>query len=266
MSRQVAVNTERWHRLNRAVRALAILGFLLSLAFPAFSDQAIDSILQETDLPTYGWAGLTDWDFWLESLLLMVLAAVLGAVLALHPQHGQTLDTTDDIETLQIYTVYSVVGAIVGIMVVKYGMVVGFVLFGIGGLIRFRTVLQSANRTGRVILVTLVGLACGMRLPHVALLSSVFGFVLFYFMDARVSYRMDINGIKPEAFRDATKAYREVLTKLDCNVLSERKNPIKRRLTYVFRCKRVLDAEQLDEMLEKRIDPALRGIVNWEID
>ena len=49
-------------------------------------------------------------------------------------------------------------------------------------------------------------------------------------------------------------------------MLSEKKNPIKRRLTFVFRCQEVLDSEQLDELLEKRIDPKLRGIVNWEID
>jgi hypothetical protein len=260
------VNTEGKYEKRRVLQALAIVVLLFALVASALSDQAPGSLLQDTDLPVDGWAALTDWSFWLESFLLMVLAAVLGAVLALHPQHGQTLDTTDDIESLQIYTVYSVVGAIVGIMVVKYGMVVGFVLFGIGGLIRFRTVLQSANRTGRVILVTLVGLACGMRLPHVALLSTAFGFVLFYAMDARVSYRLDISGIKHDVFRDAAAAYRDVLTTRGCKVLSEKKNPIKRRLTFVFRCKEVLDSEQLDELLEKRIDPKLRGIVNWEID
>lgn len=241
---------------------------MVGLLLPAlaFADQSVDALLPETGLSPDGWAGLTDWHFWLESLVLMLLAAALGAVLALHPQHGQTLDAPDDIDTLQIYTIYAVVGAIVGIMVVRYGMVVGFVLFGIGGLIRFRTVLQSASRTGRVILVTLVGLACGMRLPHVALLSSVFGFVLFYLMDSRVSYRMDINAIDTAVFNETSAAYRRLLAKLDCHVLSEKKNPIKHRLTYVFRCKRSLDSQELERMLENSIDPALRGIVNWEVD
>lgn len=260
------MNAWRWHRANRAFTALVVLGLLQSAVPGALAQQAVEPILQETGLPADGWTELWDWRFWLESLSLMLLAAILGAVLALHPQHGQTLDTPDDIETLQIYTIYAVVGAVVGIMVVKYGLVVGFVLFGIGGLIRFRTVLQSANRTGRVILVTLIGLACGMRLPHVAILSSVFGFILFYVMDSRVSYRMDINAIDPEVFADATAAYRELLATLDCRVLSEKKNPAKRRLTYVFRCSRSLDSAQLEDMLEKRIDPGLRGIVNWEID
>ena len=215
-------------------------------------------MLQESDLSQDGWPALTDWRFWFESLLLMSLAAVLGAILALHPQHGQTLDTKDDVETLPIYTIYSVIGAIVGIMVVRYGMVVGFVLFGIGGLIRFRTVLQSANRTGRVILVTLIGLACGMRLPHVALLSSIFGFILFYAMDSRVTYRMSVSAIEPTVFVEATAAYREILAKLDCQVLSERKNPSKRRLAFVFRCPRPLECQQLEQKLEKGIDPALR--------
>lgn len=248
-----------------AADALALVALLVAFAAPALANPTAESMLQGSELLPDGWSALTDWGFWLESLLLMVLAAVLGAILALHPRHGQTLDTTDDVETLQIYTIYSVIGAIVGIMVVRYGMIVGFVLFGIGGLIRFRTLLQSANRTGRVILVTLVGLACGMRLPHVALLSSGFGFMLFYIMDSRVSYRMDINAINPDVYVDATAAYRDLLKKFECQVLSEKKNPAKGRLTYVFRCKRAVECNHLEKMLEDGIDPALRGIVNWEI-
>lgn len=264
--RHQAVDLECRGLTGRALTVLAVVALLLAISAPAFANQASQSLLQESNLSPDGWPALTDWGFWLESLLLMSLAAVLGAILALHPQHGQTLDTKDDVEALPIYTIYSVIGAIVGIMVVRYGMVVGFVLFGIGGLIRFRTVLQSANRTGRVILVTLIGLACGMRLPHVAVLSSIFGFVLFYAMDSRVTYRIYINAIDPASFLETTEAYQEILAKLDCQVLSERKNPGKGRLVIVFRCKRPLECQQLERTLEESIDPALRGIVNWEIN
>jgi hypothetical protein len=261
----MAVSIEGKDRTRPVLQAVAAVGLLVTAMSSALANQAPESMFQGTEMSAGGWPALTDWGFWVESLLLMSLAAVLGAVLALHPKHGQTLDTRDDVETLPIYTIYSVVGAIVGIMVIRYGMVVGFVLFGIGGLIRFRTVLQSANRTGRVILVTLIGLACGMRLPHVALLSSVFGFMLFYAMDSRVTYRMDIKAIDPKVYVETAAAYRQVLAELTCNVLSEKKNPGKRRLTYIFRCKRALDCEQLEQVLEKSIDPSLRGIVNWEI-
>jgi hypothetical protein len=243
-----------------------VLGVALLLASAsAWPDQAIEGLLQQPSLEADGWSGFTDWQFWSRALATLSMAAVLGAILALHPRHGQTSDSPEDIETLPVYTIYAVVGAIVGIMVVNYGMVVGFVLFGIGGLIRFRTVLQSANRTGRVILVTLIGLACGLQLPHVAVLSTVFGFLLFYAMDSRICYRMEITALGDDIFRDAEHAYRKLLQRLDCHVLSERKNPGKRRLTFVFRCSRSVDSACLEKTIEDGIDPALRGIVNWEI-
>lgn len=221
---------------------------------------------QEPGIVAEGWSGFVDWAFWLEALVMLSMAAVLGAALALHPKHGQTSDSTEDVESLQIYMIYAVVGAIVGIMVVKYGLVVGFVLFGIGGLIRFRTVLQSANRTGRVILVTLIGLACGLQLPHVAVLSAIFGFVLFYIMDARVCYRLEVIAIPPDVFYESACAYSKVMHELNCRLLSERKNPIKNRLIFVFRCKKGVDIERLKKIIDDGIDPGLRGLSNWEVN
>ena len=77
-----------------------------------------------------GWVGFTDLGFMLNAVLTLTLAAVLGAVLAYHPKHRQTADTLEEIEAPRVYILYSVVGALIGIMVVHYGLVVGFVLFG----------------------------------------------------------------------------------------------------------------------------------------
>lgn len=261
------MNTRYGWARARAVRASAALGLILCTVCGRClgAGQNLDAVLQPGRFPGGGWSDFSDPGFWLEALVSLLLAAGMGAILALHPRHGQTVDAPDDVETLQVYTIYAVVGAIVGMMVVRYGMVVGFVLFGIGGLIRFRTVLQSANRTGRVILVALIGLSCGLQLLHVAVLATVFAFLLFYLMDARVSYRMEVSGLDPEHFGEAASAYRELLGRLDCNVMSEKKNPLKSRLTYVFRCSRSADSEQIERALAAGIEPALRGIVNWEI-
>ena len=129
-----------------------------------------------------GWQGFTDIGFLVSATLTLLLAVILGAIIAYHPKHGQTADTLAEIEAPKVYVMYSVIGAIIGIMVVKYGLVVGFVLFGIGGLIRFRTNLRSASLTGRVIFTTLIGLSCGLDLPHVAVLATVFGYVLIYIL------------------------------------------------------------------------------------
>ena len=155
------------------------------------TDQSLaNALLQDPGSLGEGWRGFTDIAFLCNATLTLTLAALLGAIIAYHPKHRQTADTMQEIEAPKVYIMYAVIGAIIGIMVVKYGLVVGFVLFGIGGLIRFRTVLRSAILTGNVILVTLIGLSCGLDLPHVAVLATVFGFVLIYALEARVTYRM----------------------------------------------------------------------------
>jgi hypothetical protein len=133
-------------------------------------------------------------------------------------------DTPEEIEAPKVYITYAMIGAIIGIMVAKYGMVVGFVLFGIGGLIQFRTVLRSATLTGDVIFVTLIGLSCGLDLPHVAVLSTAFGFVLIYILDAKIIYRIDVMMLTSEIVGLAAKAYRQVLEQHGCRVLSEKKS------------------------------------------
>ena len=161
---------------------------------------------------------------------------------------------------------FAVIGSLIGILVVKYGMVVGFVLFGIGGLIRFRTALRSARLTGQVMFVTLIGLSCGLDLPHVAVLATLFAFLLIYILDSRVTYRVDIRALPAESISRSAEAYRKLLEEQNFVVISERKNPAKERMRIIFKTRRHISHEQLQDLFETRIDPPLKGTVDWEID
>ncbi len=151
-------------------------------------------------------------------------------------------------------------------MVVKYGLVVGFVLFGIGGLIRFRTILRSATLTGNVIFVTLIGLSCGLDLPHVAVLATVFGFVLIYIVDAKATYRVDVRVIGPEQVAASAAAYRALLEQQGCRIVSEKKNPAKEHVRFIFHTGINVTRDDLAELFATKIDPALKGTVDWEVD
>jgi len=235
-------------------------------ASPAWGQQMPEMFLQEPGSLGEGWQGFADVRFLANALLTLTLATILGAAIAYHPKHGQTADTLEEIEAPKTYIMYSVIGAIIGIMVVKYGLVVGFVLFGIGGLIRFRTILGSASLTGRVILVTLIGLSCGLDLPHVAVLATSFGFVLIYILDARVTYRIDIRAVPSTRVAEAAEAYRAVLEQQDCRIMSEKKNPGKEKVTFVFQSTPQVSRYRLEELLETNIDESLKGSVDWEVD
>jgi hypothetical protein len=159
-----------------------------------------------------------------------------------------------------------VIGALIGIMVLKFGLVVGFVVFGIGGLIRFRTVMQSASMTGYAIFVTLIGLASGLNLPHIALLATVFCFVLIFILDTRVTYSISVKGLSADRVVEAAAAYRRSLESHGCRIVNERRDLIKQRVAFIFRSRQHVKSQDLDAVFVKEIDPVLRGAVDWEID
>ena len=239
---------------------------VLFITSSAYANQAAEFLYEERKALGEGWSGFLDVSFLIGSLITMTLAAVLGAAIGYHPNHGQTADTLEEIEAPKIFIMYSVIGAIIGILVVKYGLVVGFVLFGIGGLIRFRTALRSASLTGRVIFVTLIGLSCGLDLPHVAVLATLFSFVLIYIVDSRVTYRIDVQALLAENIVEAAGAYRKALEQRGCRIMSEKKNPAKDRVTFIFKGPRKASRDELENALDSDIEARLRGTVDWEVD
>ena len=248
------------------MRILWLAFCLVLVASRAWSQQVPDFLMQEPGSLGEGWQGFADFGFLANALLTLTLSAMLGATIAYHPKHRQTADTLEEIEAPKVYITYAVIGALIGIMVVKYGLVVGFVLFGIGGLFRFRTALRSASLTGRVIFVTLIGLSCGLDLPHVAALATAFGFVLIYVLHAHITYRIDVRALPSGRVAEAAAAYRGVLEQQGCRIMSEKKNPGKKSVTFIFRSARDLTRHHLEELVEAKIDASLTGSLDWEID
>src|SRR5512146_1084673 len=158
-----------------------------------------------------GWSGFLDVSFLAGAALALVLASVLGAAIAYHPSLRRTVDSLEEAEAHKVYVLSAGIGAITGMMVLKYGVAVGFVVFGIGGLIRFRTDLRSAPMTGRLIFVTLIGLSCGLDLPALAVLATAFGFLLIAVLGARIDYRIAVKGLTAASIPAAARAYRAVL-------------------------------------------------------
>jgi len=232
---------------------------------PLLAQDVSDIILQTAGPKGEGWQGFQDSRFLINASANLLLAAVLGAAIAYHPRHLQTADTFEEIEATQIYILYAVIGSITGILVVQYGMAVGFVLFGIGALIRFRTVLRSASLTGRLIFVTLIGLSCGLDLPHVAVLVTLFGFVLIFFLDARFTFRIYVRGLSKDSVTQSARAYREALEHENCRIVSEKKDPDRGRITFIIRSAQVDIGKNLEASLENKVEPSLQGSVDWEI-
>jgi len=252
---------------GRAVgRVCVLVGLGLMFLVSAAGAQLTDAFTSTPVPEGEGWLGFADLGFLFGAFLNLILAAVLGATIGFHPRRIRTADTLAEIEAPKVSIVYAVIGSLMGILVVKYGMGMGFVLFGIGGLIRFRTVMRSAQLTGQVIFVTLIGLTCGMELPHVAVLATAFDFVLTFILEARITYRVDVRGLPLDRFSEAADAYRAVLSDRSYRVLSETKRPHIGRICFIFRGTSRDTHHYIEGLFEKNVDASLQGSLDWEVD
>ena len=216
------------------------------------------------ELAPPGWAGFQDMHFMADSLGALLLATVLGAVIGFHPTTPRTVDTLSEVEMPKVYIMYAFIAAVIGLTVREFGMVIGVVVFGIGGLIRFRTDTGSARDTGRLIVVTLIGLVAGLGLPNLAVITTAFTYALIFLFDARPASRVRVEALPEGQLIAAAAAYRGILEGQGCKIISERKSFAKSRVDFVIRPPRATNRDRLHAALcEVHID--MRGEVGWEV-
>lgn len=216
-------------------------------------------------LPSVGWAGFTDMHFMADSLGALLLAIVLGAVIGYHPTTKRTVDKLNEVELPKVYIMYAFIGAVIGVTVREFGMVIGVVVFGIGGLIRFRTDTGSTRDTGRLIVVTLAGLIAGLGLPHFAVITSVFAYVLIFLFDSSPACRVKVEQLPAGRTIESAEAYRSVLHDHGCKIIAEHRSFGKERLEFVFRMPRRHTRDRLHAALCE-VPIEVRGEVDWEIE
>jgi hypothetical protein len=211
-----------------------------------------------------GWAGFLDGRFILDSLGILLLATLLGAVIGYHPSTRRTIDKLHEADMPHVYVMYAVIGAVIGVAVRDFGTGVGVVVFGIGGLIRFRSSTDSTRDTVRLIIVTLAGLIAGLGLLHFAVMITLFAFILIYVFDSSPPYRITVEQLPKGRTADCAGAYRGVLKTHGCGIISEHHSAEKERVEFVFRLPRRSTRERLDAEL-RSIGAELRGEVDWEV-
>ncbi len=215
-------------------------------------------------LQAVGWRGFLDYSYLLESFAALLLSTALGALIAFHPTTRRMVDTIEEAELPKVQIMCALIGAMVGVIVLEYGLVVGFVVFGLGGLMRFRTETATTRDTSRLIIVTLIGLICGLNLPHFAVLAALYAWVVIFF-DGHPVYSLEVHEIPKGRLPEAAAAYRAAFTELKCKLISENKSFAKRRIDYVIRAPRNSDQTALENELMERVPAAMRGELDWEV-
>jgi hypothetical protein len=130
-------------------------------------------------------------EFILRLLLSLTLAVGCAWAIAWHPRRASLLDPLADLEERKALILLGVVGAVIAELS-GTSQTLAFVIFGIGALLRFRTVLDNPKLTGKAIMVVVVGLACGMGSWTMAVFVTGFSWVLIFWLDSHSSCRVRI--------------------------------------------------------------------------
>jgi uncharacterized membrane protein YhiD involved in acid resistance len=211
-----------------------------------------------------GWDSFGDGWRMADMAVVLMMAVLLGAAIAYHPTSRRKAATLEELEQPKTFIMYAMVGAVIGVIVSVYP-VMGPVIFGIGGLLRFRTDVGPAKDTGRVILAVVVGVAAGLKLMMVAVFATAFGWVIIWVLERQNFARMQVRGLQHELVGKSADVYRKMLLAAGCKMISEKKKFTKGMITFVFTAPMDLDRDGLEERFVEKVPPDIRGYVDWDI-
>src|SRR5262249_52946636 len=142
-----------------------------------------------------GWDAFLQPDQYLHAGLVLLTATLSGIVLAFHPVYRGRSLTLEDIEQRKTVVLYSSVGALIAI-ICTVAPSMAFVIFGIGGLMRFRTNTGESKTTGHTIMGTLIGLCWGLGLQLVAVLATLYFWLMILVLEHVRVERLVVGGVE----------------------------------------------------------------------
>ncbi|MCX4245312.1 MgtC/SapB family protein [Paraliomyxa miuraensis] len=209
-----------------------------------------------------GWEGFGDMRFIAQMGGVLLSAVVLAVIIGYHPSIRRKASTLEELEQPKTFIMYSIVAALIA-LIVKVQPSMALVVFGIGGLLRFRTNVGQAKDTGRVILVTVVGLCCGLELYVIAVLATLSGWVLIFALEGHTVGKLVVQGLPREIIASAAAGYTRVLTEAGCSIVGEERYIEKGIATFVYRAPRGVGRKAIESRFDS-LPEAERGAVSWD--
>ena len=157
--------------------------------------------------------------FILRLFLSLTLAVGCAFAIAWHPRRASLRDPLRDFEERKALILLGVVGAVVAELS-GTSQTLAFVIFGIGALLRFRTLLDNPKLTGKAIMVVVVGLACGMGSWAMAVFVTGFSWLLMFWLDSHSSCRVRIRLDETEDPKPVFDAVQSLLISHKCKLQS----------------------------------------------
>jgi hypothetical protein len=190
--------------------------------------------------------------FILRLFLSLTLAVGCAFAIAWHPRRASLRDPLSDFEERKALILLGVVGAVVAELS-GTSQTLAFVIFGIGALLRFRTLLDNPKLTGKAIMVVVVGLACGMGSWAMAVFVTAFSWLLMFWLDSHSSCRVRIRLDNSENPKPVFETVQSLLLSHKCRLQSSSLYEDKGRMVFLLYIPTGMDPRRLEEEVRSKL-------------
>src|SRR5438309_1614526 len=241
-------------RALRAIAVVAVIGLISVLSSSALGANPAEEMAKvgTTDPKGNSWLSIQHSveqfghpEFILRIFLSLGLAVGCAWAIAWHPRRASLADPLADLEERKALILLGVVGAVVAELS-GTSQTLAFVIFGIGALLRFRTLLDNPKLTGKAIMVVVVGLACGMGSWAMAVFVTAFSWLLMFFLDSHSSCEVRIRLDQTEDPRPVFDAVQSLLISHKCKLQSSSLYEDKGRMVFLLYLPNGVDPMQLE--------------------
>jgi hypothetical protein len=190
--------------------------------------------------------------FILRLFLSLTLAVGCAFAIAWHPRRASLRDPLSDFEERKALILLGVVGAVVAELS-GTSQTLAFVIFGIGALLRFRTLLDNPKLTGKAIMVVVVGLACGMGSWAMAVFVTAFSWLLMFWLDSHSSCRVRIRLDDTEDPKPVFATVQSLLVSHRCRLQSSSLYEDKGRMVFLLYIPAGVDPRNLEAEVREKL-------------
>ena len=251
-------------RALRTVAAVAVIAAICMLASVAFGANPAEELAKSTggikiDPKGNSWESIqqsiqqfADPKFILRLFLSLSLAVGCAWAIAWHPRRASLADPLADLEERKALILLGVVGAVVAELS-GTSQTLAFVIFGIGALLRFRTLLDNPKLTGKAIMVVVVGLACGMGSWAMAVFVTAFSWLLVFWLDSHSSCRVRIRLDDGEDPKPVFGTVQSLLVSHKCRLQSSALYEDKGQMVFLLYIPTGVDPRQLEAEVREKL-------------
>jgi len=211
-----------------------------------------------------GLASFTDWHEFLPLVVNVLLAVLLTLPLIYGQRKLGRFRSLARVDEQKTFVIYAAVSAAIAVLVLEHPAM-ALVVFGMGGLLRFRTPASAEGGTGRAIFAVVVGLACGLSLYALAVTLTVLGYVVMWWLESRYTLQLTIKKLSPERLEESLQAYRAVLEEYGCQVAGTRTSTARDQFTLVLLVPRGVALHGMNESLKLKISDELQGKIHLDL-